>query len=174
MCWCNFCVVRGARDAKVERRRATHAVVKPSCAGRGRILRAAHIHAAASNCYKLPEAEAACEGGEGSSWARTRAHTHLRVGILGCSTTAGCGAKAPSPFCAPQLSWGRHAHDALVGRNNSVHTHIFSKNAVEAEFFGIAPQTCCRPAALTSSSSKYWRMSIAGRLHYSSTRPSRQ
>ena len=84
---------------------------------------------------KLPEAEAACEGGEGSSWARTRAHTHLRVGILGCSTTAGCGAKAPSPFCAPQLSWGRHAHDALVARNNSVHTHIFSKNAVEAEFF---------------------------------------
>jgi hypothetical protein len=63
----------------------------------------------------------------------------LRVGILGCSTTAGCGALSPSRMCSQELSWGRFAHDELWthARNagHAVSTSVYSKNAVEASFF---------------------------------------
>ena len=106
---------------------------------------------------KLPRAlPAACIADESWSYARARAERdqRLRVGIIGCSTTAGCGARSPeSKFCSAPLSWGRRAHDALVDRATVAHIHngsasstasaigmrvesnIFYKNAVEAEFF---------------------------------------
>ena len=36
------------------------------------------------------------------------------IGVLGCSTTAGCGALSSLVRCSMPLSWGRHALDALA------------------------------------------------------------
>ena len=70
---------------------------------------------------------------------RSRRLLKLSVGVLGCSTTAGCGALSPTARCSMPLSWGRHAHDALTealrGRKIEVETNIYQKNAVEASFF---------------------------------------
>ena len=77
-------------------------------------------------------------------WAQVRSRLHagrtLRVGIIGCSTTAGCGALAPSSqACSVPRSWGRHAHDQLLAsvqpHGYKMETSIFHKNAVEATFF---------------------------------------
>lgn len=83
-----------------------------------------------------------------SAWSRLRQHSQqhqqqvpvaralVRVGILGCSTTSGCGSLEPSKLCNPELSWGRRMHDALQEHSTrGVTTNIFSKNAVEASFF---------------------------------------
>ena len=84
----------------------------------------------------------ACSYGSHQSWAHTlRRMTHtsatLRVGVLGCSTTAGCGALSPELRCSMPLSWGRRAHDTLSAalRPRIVNTSLYHKNAVEAAFF---------------------------------------
>ena len=70
---------------------------------------------------------------------RSRRLSKLTIGVLGSSSTAGCGALSPSIRCSMPLSWGRHAHDALAVamrlRSIAVQTNIYQKNAVEASFF---------------------------------------
>jgi hypothetical protein len=70
---------------------------------------------------------------------RSRRLSKLTIGVLGSSTTAGCGALSPSIRCSMPLSWGRHAHDALAvamrPRGIAMQTNIYQKNAVEASFF---------------------------------------
>ena len=70
---------------------------------------------------------------------RSRRLSKLSIGVLGSSSTAGCGALSPSIRCSMPLSWGRHAHDALAVamrlRSIAVQTNIYQKNAVEASFF---------------------------------------
>ena len=70
---------------------------------------------------------------------RSRRLSKLTIGVLGSSTTAGCGALSPSMRCSMPLSWGRHAHDALAAamrpRGIAMQTNIYQKNAVEASFF---------------------------------------
>lgn len=84
-----------------------------------------------------------------SSTAAAKVQRSLRVGLLGCSTTAGCGALSPTRMCSQELSWGRHFHDALyvharaankspgshAAGFRSVSTSVNYKNAVEASFF---------------------------------------
>ena len=70
---------------------------------------------------------------------RSRRLSKLTIGVLGSSSTAGCGALSPSIRCSMPLSWGRHAHDALAVamrlRSIAVQTNIYQKNAVEVTFF---------------------------------------
>ena len=70
---------------------------------------------------------------------RSRRLSKLTIGVLGSSSTAGCGALSPSVRCSMPLSWGRHAHDALAVamrlRSIAVQTNIYQKNAVEVTFF---------------------------------------
>ena len=82
--------------------------------------------------------------GSDANWGhahRRLAHSSvLRVGVLGCSTTAGCGALAGSAKeskCSAALSWGRRAYDAFVTalHPRTVDMSIYHKNAVEAQFF---------------------------------------
>ena len=81
--------------------------------------------------------------GADGAWARVVRRWNRRslasIGVLGCSTTAGCGALSPARECSMPLSWGRHAHDALADaltqRAVGVETSIYQKNAVEASFF---------------------------------------
>ena len=86
-------------------------------------------------CVSPPSADAA--------WIVARSRIDRRskasIGVLGCSTTAGCGALSPLVRCSMPLSWGRHAHDALASAMREpsvrVETSIFQKNSVEANFF---------------------------------------
>ena len=68
----------------------------------------------------------------------------LRVAVLGCSTSAGCGAADPSKRCDPSLAWPalmkQKLHETLQdgahdwhGINVTVTTH--AKNAVDASYF---------------------------------------
>ena len=70
---------------------------------------------------------------------RVERSSKLTIGVLGCSTTAGCGALSPRKTCSLPLSWARHMHDglatALRPQGVAVDTSIFHKNAVEASFF---------------------------------------
>ena len=104
------------------------------------------VHYPAVAVEPLPAAEgSACVASPAgqASWARAQQRVGrslaLRVGILGCSSTAGCGALEPSMRCAAKLSWGRFAHDALAaglhGAGSPLQTRIFHKNAVDASFF---------------------------------------
>ena len=73
---------------------------------------------------------ACARGGSNThQWAaiRRRAPLTLRVGILGCSTTAGCGSLSPSGTCFMPLSWGRRFHDALsnvLQTRFAIETHV--------------------------------------------------
>ena len=84
-------------------------------------------------CVSPPSADAA--------WMAARRRIGRRskfsLGLLGCSTSAGCGALSPSPKCSMPHSWGRRAHDVLASAmpSVSVETSIFQKNSVEASFF---------------------------------------
>ena len=93
------------------------------------------LRAMQAACVSPPSADAAWNA------ARRRIDRRRRtsVGVLGCSTSAGCGALSPSMRCSMPLSWGRRAHDALASAMReasvSVETSIFQKNGVEANFF---------------------------------------
>ena len=84
-------------------------------------------------CVTPPSADAA--------WIAARRRIDRRskasVGLLGCSTSAGCGALSPSMRCSMPHSWGRRMHDGLASAMPSVsmETSIFQKNSVEANFF---------------------------------------
>ena len=47
------------------------------------------------------------------AWRVNNGHP-LRVGVIGTSTTAGCGARSPSRLCDPGLSWARRMHESLL------------------------------------------------------------
>ena len=81
---------------------------------------------------------ASTEGG--AAWARARERMArslpLHLGVLGCSTTAGCGSLHPSAKCSSSQAWPRVAHDALAALPLAgLHTRVFHKNAVEASFY---------------------------------------
>lgn len=96
-------------------------------------------------CFAPHTADGAWDTVRSSLERRRGADWPLRVGILGCSTTAGCGALSPSPRCSLPLSWGRRFTDALSGAlqsaspagvlPQSADVSIFHKNAVEGSYF---------------------------------------
>ena len=98
-----------------------------------------------SSIERLGAIQAACVSPPSAdgAWIAARRRIDRRskvsVGVLGCSTSAGCGALSPSLRCSMPHSWGRRAHDALAAtmreRSISVETSIFQKNGVEGNFF---------------------------------------
>lgn len=84
---------------------------------------------------------------EHAAWARVAQQVvrtrQLRMTILGCSTTVGCGSADPSPRCDPARGWPRLFHDAmgaslpqlLPGWTYSTQTRVYAKNAVDPTFF---------------------------------------
>ena len=69
---------------------------------------------------------------------RAQLSSRLSVAVLGCSTTAGCGAADPSRRCAPELAWPAqfavHLRTLLLPEwRVSVSTH--AKNAVDVSYF---------------------------------------
>ena len=91
------------------------------------------LHTMQAACVSPPSADAA--------WRAARRRigrlSKFSLGLLGCSTSAGCGALSPSLQCSMPHSWGRRAHDVLASAmpSVSVETSIFQKNSVEANFF---------------------------------------
>ena len=67
---------------------------------------------------------------------------HLQVAVLGVSTTAGCGAAAPSPHCDIAISWGAHLAGWLAatldGSGWTAHVSIWGKAGVTSAHF----ETC--------------------------------
>ena len=67
----------------------------------------------------------------------------LRVAILGCSTSVGCGSADPSARCDASRGWPRLFHDAvqaqlqekLPGWAYGTHTRVTAKNAVDPTYF---------------------------------------
>ena len=66
----------------------------------------------------------------------------LRLAILGCSTSVGCGSADPSPRCDASRGWPRLFHDAVQGELGKlpgwmygVHTRVTAKNAVDPTYF---------------------------------------
>mgnify|MGYP002631947805 CR=1 FL=1 len=81
------------------------------------------------------------------AWRRGCKHVtssrSLRVSVVGCSTTAGCGANDPEQFCSYDRSWVRHMHDGIqtrMGRDAVVKTSVYAKNAVGPGFFRFCTQ----------------------------------
>ena len=58
----------------------------------------------------------------------------LSVAVLGCSTTAGCGAADPSPRCDRDSAWPQLMRRKLNGTMDVV-LNVHAKNAVSADYF---------------------------------------
>ena len=77
---------------------------------------------------------------QSEAWNRVAHHVahrrQLRVAILGCSTSVGCGSADPSPMCDASRAWPRLFHDSvqaslseLPGWTYGTQTRVHAKKA---------------------------------------------
>ncbi|KAL1512088.1 hypothetical protein AB1Y20_005360 [Prymnesium parvum] len=64
-----------------------------------------------------------------AAWLRL-ASRPFTISVVGCSTSAGCGANDPLRHCSVERSWVRQMHEALLRRGANVTTGVYAKNGV--------------------------------------------
>ena len=91
----------------------------------------------------VPSMTAQADAWDHAAYVVARRRT-LRVAVLGCSTTNGCGSADPDSRCDAARAWPRLFHDAalsalpqqLPGWRYGVRTSVYAKNAVDPSYFG--------------------------------------